>query len=162
MNVYNDADGTVVQFLSDHVNELPRFKYMELAADLDLEQTQPSNPGPTFISHNPDLWPSVIDLVFHGIRESAGDCTFRDPVQQGPLDYIPIFTTVKLADEVEPVTQHTIPRDSKAEKAIIAELPQKITDIQVGELNTREDVERMAQALADVFSEAWNTHSKES
>jgi len=43
----------------------------EIAADLDLEWTQPSNPGPTFISHNEDLRPSVIDLIFHQISDLA-------------------------------------------------------------------------------------------
>ncbi|KAF4613671.1 hypothetical protein D9613_007683 [Agrocybe pediades] len=129
-------------------------------ADLDLERTQPSNPGPTFISHNPDLRPSVIDLVFHGIAESASDCTFRDPVRQGPSDHIPIFTVVKLDDEIEPVTRRTIPRDSEAEQAMRTELPQKVADIQVGDLETREDVERVAQALADAYAEAWMAHSK--
>ncbi|KAF4614683.1 hypothetical protein D9613_002817 [Agrocybe pediades] len=186
MNVYNDADGTAVRYLSNHVHELPQLHYMggdfnihsrewdpevthhrgdainllELAADLDLERTQPSNPGPTFISHNPDLRPSVIDLVFHGIAESASDCTFRDPVRQGPSDHIPIFTVVKLDDEIEPVTRRTIPRDSEAEQAMRTELPQKVADIQVGDLETREDVERVAQALADAYAEAWMAHSK--
>ncbi|KAF4616669.1 hypothetical protein D9613_008629 [Agrocybe pediades] len=186
MNVYNDADGTAVRYLSNHVHELPQLHYMggdfnihsrewgpevthhrgdainllELAADLDLERTQPSNPGPTFISHNPDLRPSVIDLVFHGIAESASDCTFRDPVRQGPSDHIPIFTVVKLDDEIEPVTRRTIPRDSEAEQAMRTELPQKVADIQVGDLETREDVERVAQALADAYAKAWMAHSK--
>ncbi|KAF4610623.1 hypothetical protein D9613_006810 [Agrocybe pediades] len=186
MNVYNDADGTAVRYLSNHVHELPQLHYMggdfnihsrewdpevthhrgdainllELAADLNLERTQPSNPGPTFISHNPDLRPSVIDLVFHGIAESASDYTFRDPVRQGPSDHIPIFTVVKLDDEIEPVTRRTIPRDSEAEQAMRTELPQKVADIQVGDLETREDVERVAQALANAYAEAWMAHSK--
>jgi len=44
---------------------------LEIAADLDLERTELSNPGPTFISHNADLRPSVINLMFHRISESA-------------------------------------------------------------------------------------------
>ncbi|KAF4617968.1 hypothetical protein D9613_013028 [Agrocybe pediades] len=165
MNVYNDADGTAVRYLSNHVHELPQLHYMggdfnihsrewdpevthhrgdainllELAADLDLERTQPSNPGPTFISHNPDLRPSVIDLGFG---------TFAD------------VTVVKLDDEIEPVTRRTIPRDSEAEQAMRTELPQKVADIQVGDLETREDVERVAQALADAYAEVWMAHSK--
>ncbi|KAF9537372.1 hypothetical protein CPC08DRAFT_809259 [Agrocybe pediades] len=186
MNIYNDADGTVVRYLLNHVHELPQLHYMggnfnihswerdpevthhkgdainllELAADLDLEWTQLSNPGPTFISHNPDLRPSVIDLVFHRIAESASDCTFRDLVHQGPSDHIPIFTIVKLDDEIEPITRCTIPRDSKAEQAMKTKLPQKVADIQVGDLETREDVERVAQALANAYTEAWLAHSK--
>jgi len=97
MNVYSDDDKTAILYLHDHVDELPSFYYMggdfnvhssvwdpevthhwwaaitllEIAADLDLERTEPSNPGPTFISHNADLRPLVIDLMFHRISESA-------------------------------------------------------------------------------------------
>jgi len=97
MNVYSDDDNTVILYLRDHIDELPLFQYMssdfnvhskvwdsnvthhrwaaitllEIAADLNLEWTQPSNPGPTFISHNEDLCPSVIDLMFHQISDSA-------------------------------------------------------------------------------------------
>ncbi|KAF9555018.1 hypothetical protein CPC08DRAFT_766250 [Agrocybe pediades] len=133
---------------------------LELAADLDLEWTQPSNPGPTFISHNLDLRPSVIDLVFHRIAESASDCTFRDPVRQGPSDHILIFTIVKLDDKIEPVTRRTIPRYSEAEQAMKTKLPQKVADIQASDLETREDIEQVAQALADAYAEAWLAHSK--
>ncbi|KAF4610622.1 hypothetical protein D9613_006811 [Agrocybe pediades] len=152
--IVREWDPEVTHHRGDAINLL------ELAADLDLERTQPSNPGPTFVSHNPDLRPSVIDLVFHGIAESVSDCTFRDPVRQGPSDHIPIFTVVKRDDEIEPVTRRTIPRDSEAEQAMRTELPQKIADIQVSDLKTREDVERVAQALADAYAEAWMAHSK--
>ncbi|KAF9547630.1 hypothetical protein CPC08DRAFT_795688 [Agrocybe pediades] len=103
-------------------------------------EREPSNLGPTFISHNPDLRPSVIDLVFHGIAESASD--------------------FKLDDEIEPVTRRTIPRDSEAEQAMRTELPQKAADIQVGDLETREDVEWVVQALANAYAKAWMAHSK--
>jgi len=97
MNVYSDNDKMAILYLRDHVDELPSFYYMggdfnvhssvwdpevthhrwaaitllEIAADLDLERTELSNPGPTFISHNADLRPSMIDLMFHRISESA-------------------------------------------------------------------------------------------
>jgi len=103
MNVYSDDDKTAILYLRDHVDELPSFHYMggdfnvhssvwdpevthhrwaaitllEIAADLDLERTEPSNPGPTFISHNADLRPSVIDLMFHRISESVRSRTRR-------------------------------------------------------------------------------------
>jgi len=70
-----------ILYLHDHIDELPLFHYMgddfnihsnvwdpevthhwwaaitllEIAADLDLEWTELSNPGLTFISHNADL-----------------------------------------------------------------------------------------------------------
>jgi len=114
MNVYSDDDKTAILYLWDHVDELPLFYYMggdfnvhssvwdpevmhhrwaaitllEIAADLDLEWTKPSNAGPTFISHNADLRWLVIDLMFHRISKSVWSPARRDPDLMGPTDHI--------------------------------------------------------------------------
>jgi len=187
MNVYSDDDNTVILYLRDHVDELPLFQYMggdfnvhsrvwdsnvthhrwaaitllEIAADLDLEWTQPSNPGPTFISHNEDLRPSVIDLMFHQISDSARSQTNRDPDRKGPTDHIPLTTSVILDSVIEGVTRRSITRGSEAEKAFINDLRTGVLATTVGTLNTSADIDRVAQALADVFSMAWDKHCKE-
>ena len=187
MNVYSDDDNTAILYLRDHVDELPSFHYMggdfnvhskvwdsnvthhrwaaitllEIAADLDLEWTQPSNPGPTFISHNEDLRPSVIDLMFHQISDSARSRTNRDPDRKGPTDHIPLTTSVILDSVIEGVTRRSISRGSEAEEAFINDLKTGVPAITVGTLNTSADIDRVAQALADVFSMAWDKHSKE-
>ena len=178
---------TLILYLRDHVDELPSFQYMggdfnvhsrvwdsnvthhqwaaiillEIAADVDLEWTQPSNPGPTFISHNEDLRPSVIDLMFHQISDSARSRTNQDPDQKGPTDHIPLTTSVILDSVIEGVTRRSITRGSDAEKAFINDLRSGVPAITVGTLNTPADIDRVAQALADVFSTAWDKHSKE-
>jgi len=95
---------------------------LEIAADLDLERTEPSNPGPTFISYNVDLHPSVIDLMFHRTSESAQLRTRQDPDSIGPTDHIPLTTTVILDSVIEAVTRCSITRGSDAEKAFIDDL----------------------------------------
>ena len=89
LNVYNNADGKACTFLEEREMPLPLvymggdfnchsymwdpgFPYhhaaaislLETAAIMGLELVESDNSGPTFISHNPDLRPSVIDLVF--------------------------------------------------------------------------------------------------
>jgi len=135
-------------YLQNHVNELPSFQYMggdfnihskvwdpdvrhhwwasitllEIAADLDLEWSQPANPGPTFISHNKDLCPSVINLMFYQISDSARLWTNRDPNWKGPTDHIPLTTSVIIDSVIEGVTRRSITCRLEAEKAFIEDL----------------------------------------
>jgi len=111
---------------------------LEIAADLDLEWTEPSNPGPTFISHNADLCPSVIDLMFHRISESARLRTRRDPDLMGPTDHIPLTTTIILDSVIEAVTRRSITCESDAEKAFIDDLRKGVPAIALGTLNTEQ------------------------
>jgi len=59
------------------------------------------------------------------------------------------------------VTRRSITRGSEAEKAFINNLRIGVPAIAVGTLNTLADIDWVAQALADVFSTAWDKHSKE-
>jgi len=187
MNVYSDDDKTAILYLRDYVDELPSFHYMggnfnvhssvwdpevtyhrwaaitllEIAADLDLERTEPSNPGPTFISHNADLRPSVIDLMFHRISESARSRTRQDPDSKGPTDHIPLTTTIVLDSVIETVTRRSITHGSDAKKVFINDLKKGVPAIVPGTLNTAADIDQVAQALTDVFSSAWDKHSHE-
>jgi len=62
---------------------------------------------------------------------------------------------------IKGVTRRSISRGSEAEKAFINDLKTGVPAITVGTLNTPADIDRVAQALADVFSTAWDKHSKE-
>jgi len=103
----------------------------------------------------------VIDLVFHQISDSARSRTNRDPDWKGPTDHILLTTSVILDSVIKGVTRRSITRGSEAEKAFINDLRTGVPAITVGTLNTPADIDRVAQALADVFSTAWDKHSKE-
>ncbi|KAF9521841.1 hypothetical protein CPB83DRAFT_740682, partial [Crepidotus variabilis] len=88
LNVYSDDRRTAINYLDEHSIDFPNLCYMggdfnpiewdpevsalggaaakleEFAASVGLEYTPPSNPGPTFYPHNPELRSSVLDLMF--------------------------------------------------------------------------------------------------
>jgi len=107
----------------------------------EMERTEPSNHGPTFISHNADLRPSVIDLMFHRISESARLRTRRDPDSKGPTDHIPLTTTIVLDSVIEAVTRRSITHGSDAKKAFIEDLSKGVPAIVLGTLNTAADID---------------------
>jgi len=72
----------------------------------------------------------------------------------GPMDHIPLTTTVVLNSVIEAVTRRSITRGSDAEKTFIDDLRKGVPAIVPGTLNTAADINRVAQALADVFSSA--------
>jgi len=79
----------------------------------------------------------------------------------GPMDHIPLTTTIILDSVIEAVTRQSITCGSDAEKAFIDDLKKGVLAIVPGTLNTAADIDRVAQALADVFSSAWDKHSHE-
>jgi len=99
--------------------------------------------------------------MFHQISDSARSRTNRDPDWKGPADHIPLTTSVILDSVIKGVTRRSITRGSDAEKAFINNLRTGVPAITVGTLNTPADIDRVAQALADVFSTVWDEHSKE-
>jgi len=99
--------------------------------------------------------------MFYQISDSARLRTNRDHDRKGPTDHIPLTTSVILDSVIEGVTRRSITCGSEAEKAFINDLRTGVPAIAVGTLNTPADIDRVAQALADCFSMAWDKHSKE-
>jgi len=78
---------------------------------------------------------------------------------KGATDHIPLTTTIVLDLVIEAVTRRSITCGSDAEKAFINDLRKGFPAIVPGTLNTAADIDRVAQALVDVFSSAWDKHS---
>jgi len=79
----------------------------------------------------------------------------------GPTDHILLTTTAILDSVIEAVTRRSITRGSDAEKTFINNLRKGVPAIVPGTLNTAAVIDQVAQALADVFSSAWDKHSHE-
>jgi len=77
----------------------------------------------------------------------------------GPMDHIPLTTTIVLDSVIEAVTRRSITHGSDVEKAFIDNLKKGVPGTMAGTLNTTADIDRVAQALADIFSSAWDKHS---
>jgi len=75
------------------------------------------------------------------------------------MDHIPLTTTIVLDSVIEAVIRRSITRGSDAEKAFIDNLRKGVPAIVLGTLNTAADIDWVAQALADMFSSAWDKHS---
>ena len=69
---------------------------LETAAIMGLDLTSFEDPGPTFISHNPDLRPSVIDLIFVSVADSIAIRSIRLPALRSTSDHVPISVSLDL------------------------------------------------------------------
>ncbi|KDR65467.1 hypothetical protein GALMADRAFT_81830 [Galerina marginata CBS 339.88] len=122
MGVYSDADHTAIKLLAEKAHSLPPLVYMggdfnchssewdpdcrshgttaisllDTASSVGLELAILSNPGPTFISHNPDLRPSVIDLVFVPPAQAVSLTTCLEPELKMRSDHVPISSFVPI------------------------------------------------------------------
>ena len=184
MNVYNDDQNSALRHLERIRDELPQFAYMggdfnchsrewdpecrlhgtvaisllETAASMGLGLSEPTNPGYTFKSANPDLRPSVIDLVFVDIAETLRRRPFRDLDRQGRSDHVPLSCTVDLEYEEIEMHRQTLKPDKVV--AFTGEIVKAIESLDLDEpLDTSEQIDDRAQALAEIFSKAWDNHS---
>ncbi len=121
LNVYNDAEGTALEFLEERQGPLnlaymggdfnchssvwdPRVSHhhaaaislLETAALMGMDLAYCDNPGPTFISHNPDLRPSVIDLIFVRSSDTLAIQSHRHEHLRSSSDHVPIGVSVDL------------------------------------------------------------------
>jgi len=180
MNVYSDDQHTTINLLAERAPTLPACVLMtgdfnchsrewdplvphhqttailllDTAARLGLELTLPVNPRPTFLSHNVELWGSVIDLVF--IKASESLVQPRRLLEwQGPSDHIPLASKFSLPSELEDFKRVFIAKGSDAETQFVEQLIRGIQGIRLETPTTIAEVDAMAQAVADVFSKAW-------
>ena len=148
MNVYSDDRHTAIFLLAEKAAVLPPFAYiggdfnchskewdpevphhrtvpillLETAAKLGTERTSPINPGPTFISRNPDLHPSVIDLIFLPPSEILIAQPMRDLNLQGLSDHILIGVMVDLGTNVPEIWRRSLKPASDEEKVFVTDI----------------------------------------
>ncbi len=175
LNVYNDADGTALTLLEErhtpvslaymggdfncHSSVWDRrvvhhhaaaISLLETASIMGLDLTQFENPGPTFISHNADLRPSVIDLIFVRSADSIAVRSTRMPGLRSLSDHVPISVTLDLDLDAPEILRFSIKRGSEEDYSFTGAIIAKVSELDRYP-HTPGEVDSMAQALADVF-----------
>ena len=184
LNVYNDADDTALDFLEER-NTPVSLTYMggdfnchssawdpvvshhrasaisllETAAIMGLDLTSFENPGATFISHNPDLRPSVIDLIFVSVADSIAIRSIRLPDLRSTSDHVPISVSLDLDLNAPEIERFSIQRGSEEDYACTGAIIAKVAAIDRHPISPG-DVDAFAQALADAFDGAWKQHRR--
>ncbi|KDR80491.1 hypothetical protein GALMADRAFT_136966 [Galerina marginata CBS 339.88] len=184
MGVYSDADHTAIKLLAEKANSLPPMIYMggdfnchssewdpdcrshgttaisllDTAATLGLELAIAQNSGPTFISHNPDLRPSVIDLVFVPPAQAVSLTTCLEPELKMQSDHVPISPFVPIRSPRLDAGKRSVPLVDQTEylNGIIAQ----IWGLPITDLTSPELVEAAANTVAEIFADAFTRFSK--
>ncbi|KAF8955880.1 hypothetical protein BDZ97DRAFT_1672757, partial [Flammula alnicola] len=187
MNVYSDADHGAINWLKAHDTALPRFHFMggdfnahaedwdpghsgregcalslqQSAAILGLELAAFGNPGPTHIPRDPTKRKTVIDLAFVPPNQVV---RFSPEGRGSPILHhapIPISITLDISPAPLGAVRMSLPTDDVP--AFINSISSGLRAIDpTAPLNTEEQIEAAAQAVALVFSSAWDSHAKES
>ncbi|KDR65440.1 hypothetical protein GALMADRAFT_17171, partial [Galerina marginata CBS 339.88] len=179
MGVYSDADHTAIKLLAGKAYSLPPLMYMggdfnchssewdpdchshgtmaisllDTASSVGLELAILSNPGPTFILHNPDLRPSVIDLVFVPPAQAVSLTTCLEPELKMRSDHVPISSFVPIRSSRVDASKRLIPLEVQIR--FMDDIISQIEALPGPDLNSREDDEAAASAVANTFADAF-------
>ncbi|PPQ94964.1 hypothetical protein CVT25_004208 [Psilocybe cyanescens] len=133
------------------------------AAELGLQRAPFVNLGPTFYPCIQGFCSTVIDLVF-----VQSDQTLMAQVTQvhnamGKSDHIPLATTLLISAD-SGATSHRALKADREEQIHFVRVIEEEFAIKVDEyapLDTPDQIDAVAQAIADLFSAAWETCSRE-
>ena len=133
----------------------------DAASDMGLALSLPRAPGPTHFPRDRSKAPSVIDLTF--VKEDLCDeiSPVIEPDLRGSSDHAPLLTTVPLEEFQEAVERRVLPRDSEEEASFLSDASAVFRELADRELNTADQIEGLASAISDVFSQAWLCCSRE-
>ncbi len=87
------------------------------------------NPGPTFISHNPDLRPSVIDLIFVRSSDTLAIQSHRHEHLRSSSDHVPIGVSVDLDLDAPEIIRFSIKRGSEEDYSFTGAIIAKVAAI---------------------------------
>ncbi|KAJ3527773.1 hypothetical protein NMY22_g9661 [Coprinellus aureogranulatus] len=188
MNVYSDDQHRGIELIAERIESLPQMAIMawdfnchssewdpavqhhrttpillvDTAARLGLEYAPPSNLGSTFVSRADPNVRSVIDLMFLPPGDVIASAPERATNLQGESDHVPLTTLLPLDQVTRQHKGRTIKGGSDEEAAFIFQINTGLADLLhgLGPLDTPEAVEELSQAIAGVFSGAWQVHSK--
>ncbi|PPQ89846.1 hypothetical protein CVT25_007079 [Psilocybe cyanescens] len=181
MNIYSDKTHTAALLLAEEAASLPPFIYM---GGMGWRPSRPSrschstpqhcirirlatgsfvNPGPTFYPCIQGFRSTVIDLVF-----VQPDQTLMVQVTQvhntmGKLDHILLATTLLISTDSGATPCRALKADREEQirfvRVIEGEFAMKVDEH--APRDTPDQIDAVAQAIADSFSAAWETCSRE-
>ncbi|PPQ93734.1 hypothetical protein CVT25_013042 [Psilocybe cyanescens] len=188
MNVYSDETHMAALLLAEEAASLPPFIYMggdfkihsqewdgghrghpgvatqllNTAAELGLQQAPFVNPGPTFYPHIQGFRSTVIDLVFVQPDQTLTAQVTRVHNAQGESDHIPLATILSISADSGATPRRALKADREEQirfvRVIKRELAMKVDEHTP--LDTPDQIDEVAQAIADSFSAAWETWSR--
>ncbi|PPQ94129.1 hypothetical protein CVT25_007914 [Psilocybe cyanescens] len=189
MNVYSDKTHTAALLLVEEAALLPPFIYMggdfnihsqewdgghrghpgvatqllNMASELGLQQAPFVNPGPTFYSCIQAFCSTVIDLVFVQLDQTLTAQVTRVHNVQGQLDHIPLTTTLLISADSGATPRRALKADREEQihfvRVIEGEFSMKVD--KHAPLDTPDQIDAVAQTIADSFSAAWEIFSRE-
>ena len=131
-----------------------------IADSLGLKLSPPSNSGPTRFADNPRDTNSVIDLIFLSPGNTGFGQHMLYPEICKPSNHIPLIIEIGIGEINTDVNIWSIEKDSKKEKDFITSLVQGIQSLNTSVIRSKENLKTLVQQLANVFENAWSTHSK--
>ena len=121
----------------------------------------PSNPGPTRFADNLHDTNSVIDLVFLPPNNIGfGQHTLHPEICK-PFNHVPLIIEINIGEVNTDINIWSIKKDSEEEKEFISSLVQGVQSFDTSAIRSQANLEASVQQLANVFENAWNTHSKQ-
>ncbi|PPQ93993.1 hypothetical protein CVT25_009841, partial [Psilocybe cyanescens] len=189
MNIYSDKTHTAALLLAEEAASLPPFVYMggdfnihsqewdgghhghpgvatqllNTAAELGLQWAPFVNPGPTFYPRIQGFRSTVIDLVFVQPDQTLTAQVTRVHNAVGESDHIPLATTLSISADSGATPRRALKANKEEQirfvRVIEGEFAMKVD--KHAPLNTPDQIDVVAQAIADSFSAAWETCSRE-
>ncbi|PPQ93517.1 hypothetical protein CVT25_005375 [Psilocybe cyanescens] len=189
MNIYSDKTHTAALLLAEEVASLPPFIYMggdfnihsqewdgghrghpgvatqllNTAAELGLQQAPFVKPGPTFYPRIQGFHSTVIDLVFMQPDQTMTAQVTQMHNAMGESDHIPLATTFSISADSGATPCRALKADREKQicfvRVIEGEFAMKVDEH--APLDTPDQIDTVAQAIADSFSAAWETCSRE-
>ncbi|PPQ94891.1 hypothetical protein CVT25_004372 [Psilocybe cyanescens] len=189
MNVYSDKAHMAALLLAEEAASLPLFIYMggnfniysqewdgghcshpgvatqllNTASELGLQWAPFVNPGPTFYPCIQGFCSTVIDLVFMQLDQTLTAQVTQMHNAMGESDHIPLATTLSISADSGATPRRALMSNKEEQirfvRVIEGEFAMKVD--KHAPLNTPNQIYAVAQAIADSFSAAWETCSRE-
>ncbi|PPQ93111.1 hypothetical protein CVT25_002993, partial [Psilocybe cyanescens] len=158
MNIYSDETHTAALLLAEEAASLPPFIYMG-----GLQWAPFVNPGPTFYPRIQGFRSTVIDLVFVQPDQTLTAQVTRVHNAMGESDHIPLTTILSISADSGATPRRALKADKEEQirfvRVIEGEFAMKVDEH--APLDTPDQIDAVAQAIADSFSAAWETCSRE-
>ncbi|KAJ3563601.1 hypothetical protein NP233_g8834 [Leucocoprinus birnbaumii] len=140
MNIYSDESSTAINLLHQEVDNLP-------ANTLNL--------------HNLELNGSIVDLVWTQPQPDAINLLRLEHGHKGMSDHVLISILLPNVKADICITQTVVPKGSDEEKAFLGDISLGLGLVDTTSLDSDDKIEVAAHAVAEVFSGAWQHHTKE-
>ncbi|KAJ3564061.1 hypothetical protein NP233_g8541 [Leucocoprinus birnbaumii] len=161
-----DDSATAINLLHQEVDNLPAFHYVGGDFNCHSSVWDPCwsrlvNHGNTLILHNLELNGSVIDLVWTQPQPDAINLPRLEHDHRGTSDHVPISILLPIVEADIRITRTVVPKGSNEEKAFLGDISLGLGLVDTMGLDSDDKIEAAAHAVAEVFSGAWQHHTKE-